>query len=202
MKLYYIRGACPLVPHIVLEWIGKPFEAQEVSRTEVKEPKFLAMNPTGQVPVLADGDLTLTQNASILEYLAELNPEARLLGETPRERAETRRWFGFCNSDLHRTFSIVFATPSYIAGAEGQAELIANTKKKVIGFFHIADKQLKGKKWLTGSRSIADPYLYTLMRWAKAKEMDLSDCVNLQAFFAHMEADPGVRAAVKAQGLN
>jgi glutathione S-transferase len=202
MKLYYIRGACPLVPHIVLEWIGKPFEAQEVSRTEVKEPKFLAMNPTGQVPVLADGDLILTQNASILEYLAELNPEARLLGETPRERAETRRWFGFCNSDLHRTFSIVFAAPSYIAGAEGQAELIANTKKKVIGFFHIADKQLKGKKWLTGSRSIADPYLYTLMRWAKAKEMDLSDCVNLQAFFAHMEADPGVRAAVKAQGLN
>ncbi|MEO6960059.1 MAG: glutathione S-transferase N-terminal domain-containing protein [Burkholderiaceae bacterium] len=202
MKLYYIPGACPLVPHIVLEWIGKPFEAQEVSRTEVKEPKFLAMNPTGQVPVLVDGNLTLTQNASILEYLAELNPKAKLMGETLQERAETRRWFGFCNSDLHRTFSIVFAAPSYIAGAEGQAELISNTKKKVIAFFRIADKQLAGKSWLTGARSIADPYLYTLLRWAKAKELDLSDCANLQAFFTRMNADSGVKTALKAQGLS
>jgi glutathione S-transferase len=201
MKLYSLPGACSLASHIVLEWIGKPYEAQLVSRTEIKEPAFIALNAIGSVPVLTDGDLTLTQSAAILEYLAELNPQAGLLGETTREKAETRRWLALCNSDLHRTFNLIFAAATYVTDPQAQADLTASAAKRVMMLFGVANQQLANKDYLTGSRSIADPYLYTIMRWAKAKNVDLSHLANLQPFFARMDADAGVQAALKAEGL-
>ncbi|UYO92126.1 glutathione S-transferase family protein [Pollutimonas sp. M17] len=203
MKLYYLPGACPLASHIALEWIGKPYETQAVGRDELKQAPFLSLNPLGAVPVLVDGDLTLTQSAAILEYLAELNPEAGLMPDTPRGRAEVRRWLGLVNADIHRTFANIFAA-GYFAGdsEEFQRKLSETSAAKLVQLFGVADKQLEGKDWIAGTRSVADPYLYTVLRWAKAKNVDLGSMKNLQAFHARMEADPGVQAALKAQGLS
>lgn len=202
MKLYYLRGACPLASHIVLEWIGKPYTIQLMGRDELKQPPYLALNPAGAVPTLVDGDFVLTQSAAILEYLAELNPELELLPDTVRERAEVRRWLGFCNADLHRTFALVFGVGHYTDDAATQEQLVAKTAAKLVQLFAIIDKQLEGKQWITGARSAADPYLYTLLRWAKAKNIDIANMKNLQAFYQSMEADKGVQAALLAQGLS
>ncbi|MFT0548224.1 glutathione S-transferase family protein [Allopusillimonas ginsengisoli] len=200
MKLYYLPGACPLASHITLEWIGKPYEAIKMSRDEIKQPEFLAKNPMGSVPVLEDGDFTLTQSAAVLEYLAELNPEAGLLPDSIRDRAEVRRWLGVCNSDIHRTFGNIFGVAALLSDEASQEELYKNSAAKLAGMFEIIEKQLEGNVWIAGARSIADPYLYTLLRWAKAKGVNVGS-KNLEAFYARMEADPGVQAALTAQGL-
>ena len=202
MKLYYLPGACPLASHIALEWIGKPYEIERVARDELKKPAFLALNPLGSVPVLVDGNHTLTQSSAILEYLADLNPSAELMPDTPQKRAEVRRWLGLINADIHRNFGIVFGVQYYTENPEFQKELIAKTSAKLLQFFELANAQLQDKDWIAPDRSIADPYLYTVMRWAKAKEIDLSSMANLQAFYQRMEADTGVQAALKSQGLS
>lgn len=201
MKLYYLPGACPLASHIALEWIGKPYETQEVSREEIKQPAYLALNPLGAVPVLVDGDFVLTQSAAILEYLAELSPEAGLMPDTPRERAEVRRWLGLCNADLHRTFGNIFAVKSLASTEQFQEELVSKSSAKLVQLFGVADQQLQGKEWIAGTRSVVDPYLYTLLRWAKGKNIDIGNMRNLQAFYERMEADAGVQEALRAQGL-
>jgi len=201
MKLYYMAGACPLATHIVLEWIGQPYEVEAVARDKLKSPEFLALNPVGSVPVFTDGDLVLTQSMAILEYLAEKYPEAGLMPATLEARAETRRWLAFVNADLHKSFSLVFGKASFTDDAGCQQQLAAGGSAKALQLFAILDRQLEGKDWITGTRSIADPYLYTVMRWARSLKMDLSGFKNLQAFFERMDADAGVQAAVKAQGL-
>src|SRR3546814_16520600 len=103
MKLYYLPGACPLAAHIILEWIGKPYELQLVTRAEIKEHAYLSLNPAGSVPVLRGGDFTLTQSAAIVEYLAELAPAAGLSGANVTQRCETRRGLGLYQFELHRT---------------------------------------------------------------------------------------------------
>lgn len=201
MKLYYFPGACPLATHIVLEWIGKPYETHRLTPEQTKEPEYLALNPLGAVPTLIDGDYVLTQSAAILEYVAELSPEFDLIGNTPRERAETRRWLGLCNADLHRTFAIIFGARDYSDDSAFQQILIDKTKARLQFVFSEANRQLTGKAWLTGKRSIADPYLYVLLRWARATGLDLSAQTNLMSFAARMDEDPGAQAAVRAQGL-
>src|SRR5690606_23749259 len=160
MKLYYLPGACPLASHIALEWIGKPYETHAVSRDELKQPAFLAMNPLGAVPVLQDEGLTLTQSSAILEYLAEKNPEANLLGKTIQERAETRRWLAFVNADIHRNFGVMFGVQRYADQESTQAEVRGKTAEVLKKLFTVANQQLAGKQWLTGTRSVADAYLY------------------------------------------
>lgn len=202
MKLYYFPGACPLVSHIVLEWIGKPYETERLTREQTKEPAYLKLNPAGAVPTLVDGDFVLTQSAAILDYLAELNPEAKLMGDTPRARAETRRWLGFCNSDVHRTFSLVFGAPYFSGGDEAIGKVLAaKAGEKLKSLFAILNDRLKGRDWLTGQRSVADAYLFVMLLWADAKQVTLPGMEELRRFQKRMQDDPGVQSALKSQGL-
>jgi glutathione S-transferase len=202
MKLYYAPGACSLADHIVLEWIGKPYEAVRVSRDDRKTPAYLAINPAGAVPVLEDDGWALTQNAAILNYLADANPEAGLGGDgTPRGRAEVNKGLAFSNSDLHPAFHPLFGTTAWL----GDGALVEKSKdlarEKLRGLFARMDAQLAGRDWLAGTRSIADPYLYVVLRWARAQGVDLSGLGNLERFFNAMQADPGVRRALEQEGL-
>jgi glutathione S-transferase len=203
MKLYYMPGACSLASHIVLEWIGKPYETHKLSREELKGPEFLKVNPLGAVPALTDGDWAITQNASILEYLAEQAPQSQLLGDgTARSRADVRRWLGFINSDVHKTFSMLFGAQRFLKDEGAQKELAGSASKLLTKLFAQLDTQLAGRPHLTGNEpSIADAYLYVVLRWAHAKEVDLSGLDNLAAFYKRMEENAGVKAALKAEGL-
>jgi len=69
----------------------------EVEQTWERRHEFLALNPTGEVPVLVEPDNTvLADSMAICEYLEELTPEPNLIGQRPYDRAEVRRlvaWF-------------------------------------------------------------------------------------------------------------
>ncbi len=201
MKLYYMSGACPLAAHIVLEWIGAPYETVEVKRDQLKSPGYLKLNPGGLVPALVDGDVVLTENVAILHYLAELHPQANLDGDgTPRSHAEVNRWLGFINSDMHQSFKPIFAPGRFLADEAQHEELAARAKDKLRGLFTLIETPLAQHAWLAGAqRSIADPYLYVLLRWAKAKAIDLSGLTHIESFFQHMDADSGVKAALRAE---
>lgn len=202
MKLYYSPGACSLADHIVLEWIGKPYEAVRASGDDRKTPAFLALNPAGAVPVLEDDGWVLTQNSAILNYLADLNPDAGLLGDgSLRGRAEVIKWLAVVNSDIHPAFKPLFGTLAWI----GDEALIAKGKDVARASLRVlfarVDAQLAGRDWVAGTRSIADPYLFVVLRWAKAMNVDLSGLGNLERFFNAMQADAGVRRALEQEGL-
>lgn len=203
MKLYYMPGACSLASHIVLEWIGKAYDTHKLSRDELKGPEFLKVNPLGAVPALVDGDFALTQNIAILEYLAEQAPQSKLLGDgSARSRADVRRWLGFINSDIHKTFSMIFGAQRYLNDEGPQRELAASASKQLTRLFALLDAQLGNKPYLAGAEpSVADAYLYVVLRWAHAKQVDLSGQDHLAAFFARMQENSGVKAALKAEGL-
>ena len=202
MKLYTSPGACSLADHIALQWTGAPFEAQVVSREQRRQPDFLALNPDGAVPVLQNGDWVLTQNAAILNYIADKFPEAKMGGDgSPESRAEVNRWLAFVNSDLHPAFKPIFGSTSYLGDQAFIEKSQDNARKQLRGMFERADAQLAGKDWLTGARSIVDPYLFVVTQWAKKTGVDLSGLDNLARFDARMAADPGVQAALKAEGL-
>jgi glutathione S-transferase len=202
MKLYYSPGACSLSDHIVLEWIGKPYEAIRVSREDRQKPEYLAINPSGAVPALAMDGWVLTQNAAILNYLADSHPEAGLGGDgSARSRAEVNRWLGVANADIHPAFHPLFGSTAYLE----DPDVIERTKQaaatKLRGLFARVDRQLEGRDWIAGGRSIADPYLFVVTRWARALGIDLSGFDNLARFFDSMLGDAGVQRALAQEGV-
>ena len=111
------------------------------------------------------------------------------------------RWLAFVNSDLHPAFKPIFGSTSYLGDQALIEKSQDNARKQLRGMFERADAQLAGKDWLTGARSIVDPYLFVVTQWAKKTGVDLSGLDNLARFDARMAADPGVQAALKAEGL-
>ncbi|MBH2009945.1 MULTISPECIES: glutathione S-transferase family protein [Thermomonas] len=202
MKLYSSPGACSLTDHIVLQWIGAPFEVQLVSREQRNTPEFRAINPAGAVPALQVGDWVLTQNSAILHYLTDRFPEAGLCGDgSPESRAEVNRWLAFVNADLHPAFKPLFGATAYLEDPALIDKSHAAARTQLRSLFERANAQLAGRDWLAGGRSIADPYLFVVTQWAKKTGVDLSGLDNLARFDARMAADPGVQAAMKAEGL-
>jgi len=194
MKLYYSPGACSLADHIALEWTGQSYEAVRVSREERKLPAYLKINPAGAVPAFEQDGWVLTQNAAILNYLADSYPEAKLGGDgTAKSRAEVNRWLALVNSDIHPSFHPLFGTTAYLGDEAAIEKTKDAARTKLRSLFERVDQQLEGKDWLTGSRSIADPYLFVTLRWAKSLNLDLSGLTNLERFFKHIHADAAVQ---------
>jgi glutathione S-transferase len=200
MQLYYMPGACSLADHIVLEWVGAEYGLVEMNHESIKAPEYLSLNPGGSVPVLKHGGFVLTQNVAILHYLAELYPFAHLLGgHAPRARAEVMRWLAFLNSDVHKAFQPLFVYNRLIEEDPWAAGLVTVARRKIRGYLERLDQQLEGSDWITDARSVADPYLFVILRWSAAMEIDLNGLRNLAAFAKRMYAEVGVRAALLSE---
>src|SRR5690606_11221977 len=139
-RLYYAVGACSLAPHIVLEWIGAPYEAIKV---QFGSPELLAVNPAGAVPTLQEDDgWLLTQAGAILDYLAQKHPEAGLSGGAgARARAEAHRWSAFLTSDVHAAFWPIFMPQRYTTQSDeaAKAAVVEAGQKLVARQFSILD---------------------------------------------------------------
>lgn len=202
MKLYYTPGACSLASHIVLEWIGKPYELQKVSIHPPKSPELLQVNPQGAVPVLEEDGWVLTQNMAVLNYLADSCAASGLCGDnSPRYRARVNHWLAFLNSDVHTAFKPLFGATQYL----GDATVIEHTKqqasKTIVRLLTVVNQQLEQTDYLTGAPSMADAYLYVVLRWTASLAIDISALTALQRFVDRMEADAGVKKALEMEGL-
>lgn len=200
MKLYYFPGACALASHIVLEWVGASYETIRMSLQSVKQPVYLALNANGTVPLLLDDEFSLTETVAILGYLADLYPRARLVGDgTPRGRAEVIRWLAFLNSDVHKAFKPIFVPARYLPDPSSAEALAATARGRVREYFERIDAQLRGRDWLTGERSLADPYLFVISRWNARTGVHVEDLQNLARFMARMQDDPAVQRAIEQE---
>jgi glutathione S-transferase len=200
MKLFYSRGTCSLAPHIVLHEAALQADLQKVDiKAKMLEGggDFTQVNPKGYVPVLQlDNGEFLTENGVILQYLADLKPQSGLApaaGTLGRYRL--MEWLSFISSELHKAYSPLFAptTPE---------EYRAIVKHKLAQRLGYIDQKLAGKQYLMGDTfTVADAYLFVVVNWSRAMQVDLTAFPNLQAFQQRVAHRPAVQAAMKAEGL-
>ncbi len=194
-KLLYHTGACSLAPHIVLEWIGAPYETQSV---EYGSAELLALNPSGAVPTLIEDDgWILTQAGAILHYLAHKHPQADLAGDaSPRGAAELDRWSSFFTGDLHPSFYPIFMPYRYTTSEDQtQREAVQEAGRKLVRRqLGILNAQLEGKDWVLGKRSVIDAYAFPMIRWARKLLADgIAEWPNVQALHDRMAADEAAK---------
>ncbi len=65
------------------------------------------------------------------------------------------------------------------------------------------NESLKDDQWICGARfTIADAYLFTVLRWARAVKLNLEGLDHIASYMERVAARPAVAAALKAEGLN
>jgi glutathione S-transferase len=200
MKLYYAPGACSLASHIALQESGLPYETEKVD-LKVKQTAggtdFNAINPKGYVPALIlDSGETLTEGSALLAYIGELAPSARLIMPAgTMGNFRVREWLAFIGTELHKNFGPLFRPTTPEATREAALEML----RRRLGFVSDA---LTGKPYLTGEQfTVADAYLYTVLRWAVPLKIDLSPWPQLTAFMTRVTARPAVQSTLTAEGL-
>lgn len=200
MKLYYSPGACSLAPHIVATEAGIPLELVKVdvrSKTVAREGDFWDINPKGYVPALVlDDGAVLTEGPAIIQYLADLAPGAGLAPANGSfERVRLQEALNYLTSEIHKSYSPLFNPDALPAVRE---ERLAYLKRR----YALIERQLEGRKYLLGDRfTVADAYLFTLTRWARAVKLDLSGFANLEAFQKRVGGRKAVLEAMHAEGL-
>lgn len=200
MKLYYVPGACSLAPHIVLREAGIEAELVRVDlskQTTADGANFADINPRGYVPVLElpNGE-HLTENAAILQYLADRSPHAALAPSGPGlERYRLQEWLSFCGSELLKTIGPLF-NPALHDSV--RRELVARLSVR-LGW---ADSQLGGRNFVLGERfSVADAYLFAVLGMLRLVGLNLADWPALAAHSIRVGSRPAVQAALKAEVL-
>jgi glutathione S-transferase len=202
MKLYYSPGACSLAPHIALREAERTFELERVdlrSHRTASGVDYLHINPKGYVPALQlDGpqSMILTENAAILQYIADLVPEHRLAPPSGTfARYSLQEWLSFIGGEIHKPFGWLFHpdTPALT-----QQRVRAKLGQR---FLYISEVLIDRAFTMGETFTVADCYLYALLRWCERFDLDLQIWPNLDDYYLRIQQRPTVQAALGAEGL-
>ena len=209
LKLYFGPGACSFVPHALLETSGAPFEAVLVKlhKQENLGDEFRAINPRGQVPVLVDDGVVITQILAIVGYLDAKLPQANILPRDPLARARVTETLAWMNNTAHPTFTHVFMPYKFVDGDAEQAAVKAHNARRFRGMLGeieaMAQKmQAEGRAFLFGEHfGPVDAYALTLLRWGGFAGIEPQTFPALWEHVQRIAQLPGVARAIERERL-
>jgi glutathione S-transferase len=205
MKLFTMPGTCALSVHIVLEWIGAPYDIEVMTRGANTSAAYLAVNPSGQVPALQLNEgRVLTEAAAILTYLSDVTPEANLGngGSDPITRYELAQLLSYLTGEVHVAFKPYFSPQRFLSDETQFKALQTQAFAVLTPMLDVLEKRLGNANFiLNDRRSVADPYLYVLLRWVDNARTGIAPFPALARFRGAMEADAGVQRALRLQGM-
>jgi glutathione S-transferase len=211
LQLHYDSGTAAMIPHVLLEELGVPYERVLVQRAQQdhRKPDYLKLNPNGLIPVLVDGDLVLYETAAIVLHLCDTHPGARLapsLG-TP-ERAHFYKWLAWLTNTLQATLLVYFYPERWVreGHADGAAEVKAKAQERIAPMLDQLDALVAGSggPWVAGAAfSALDPYVFTLCRWTRNfTQGKARDRAHLGPYLQRVSERPSVQRVFAIEGIS
>lgn len=214
IRLHFYPSTAAMVPHILLEELGVPYERVLVDRANDahKSPEYLALNPNGLIPVLVDGDLVLYETAAICLHLADAHPQAGLMpAPGSSERAHAYKWLMWLTNTLQATLIVYFYPHRWVEeGSAAQNEVRAMAKRRVGELLDQLDAELArhGGPWFMGeAHSLLDAYVFTLCRWTRHFSDDSAvrparERLHLGPYLQRMLERPALQRVMANEGLS
>lgn len=165
-----------LRPWLALKRAGAAFTETIITLREVGVTEEIARHsPSGKVPVLRDGDLTLWDSLAICEYAAEKFPQAKLWPDDPVARALGRS----AAAEMHAGFPSLRGECPMDLTLTTHAELseaTANDIHRIVRLWHDLRARYKTEgDYLLGQWSIADAFYTPVATRFRGYGVRLSD---------------------------
>jgi glutathione S-transferase len=196
MDLYFSPLACSLATRIALYEAGAEANYLEVDpKTKLVQSDgsdFRTINPLGLVPTLrTDDGLVLTENAAILQYVADRFPQAGIATGPGIERSRLHQWLCFIGTELHKGLFVP------MLDSKAPPEMKIYILGKGLSRLDYLEKYLAGREFLLDHFSVADAYLVTVINWTMATPpIELAKWPNVKSYYERLRARPSIARAV------
>ena len=196
MELYFSPLACSMATRVALYEAGGSAIYREVdpkTKTVLAEGSdFRKVNPLGLVPTLrTDDGVVLTENAAILQYVAEQLPQAGLGAADGLEHSRLQQWLCFIGTELHKSLFVP------LLDRKAAPEVKAYVLEKYLSRLDYLENYLKGRDYLLDHFSVADAYLVTVINWTMATPpIELAKWPVLKAYYERLRTRPSVAKAI------
>lgn len=203
MKLYNSVGPNPHVVRMFMaeRGIEIPTEDIDIMVGANRQPDYLDKNPHGQSPALFldDGSL-ITEITAICEYLDETNPGDSLIGSTPEERAQTRRWTRWVDLKIVEPMTTAFRGAEGLPMFKDRMRCLPEASDGLKAFTQdniaFLDKQMAGRDYVAGDKfTLADILLFCFLAFGEQVGQPLNrDFKNVAAWFDKVSKRESVKA--------
>jgi glutathione S-transferase len=207
MKLYEFPPTRSIRARWTLQELGVPFESITVNMLagEHKSPEFLKINPAGKLPVLIDGDLTLTESLAIVIYLGEKYLDHGFVPKDLGQRAEMNKWLLFAATELEQPLWRIARNTAVYPEEKRIAADVVRAREDFVSMAPVLDEHLKARQFLVGDTvTIADFVMAYTLDWANEIQL-LESFPRLQAYMTRMyqrpNAAPRIATAFASLGI-
>ena len=180
---------------------GLPFERRrlDVKGGENKSAAYLAVNPMGKIPALADGELRLWESNAINWYAAEKS--SRLLPSSIAGRAQVQRWLFFQAQHVTPACVTVFrATNARVQAYWKPAidpQATEAARRELARYLPVLEAALDGRDWLERDFSLADVAYAPHFALIDEGGFDFSPYPRLRKWLDRLLARPAWREAAE-----
>lgn len=182
-------GHCHRV-ELMLSFLNIPFETIDLDMANGahKADAYLKISPLGQVPVIDDDGVTLSDSNAILTYLVETySKDYNWTGRTALEKAQVQRWLSVAAGEI--AYGPCAARLVTVFGASIDH---AGSVAKAHSLFKVMDAALNGATFLVNERiTLADVAGYSYIAHAPEGGVSLEAYPNIRAWLKRIEAQPG-----------
>jgi glutathione S-transferase len=156
---------------------------------EARSADFKKINEMGEVPVLVDGDLTLTQSGVILEHIAAKTGQ---LGGRPEDRQEIQRWLFWDNHKLSTQIGTTRFLMNFLPPEKRPEAVIPFLQGRLKAAYAILNDHLAARDWIVGDGpSIADLSCCGYLFYPEPFGFDRKDWPHIDVWLARIAALPG-----------
>ena len=197
MQLYYASGTISVAVAIALEEAGLDYEAIKIdfASKEQTSPAYAQINPKSRVPALAVDGGILTETGALLEYIADIAPDAGLRPSDPILLARMREVMYYLASTMHVNHAHKMRGSRWASKTSSYKDMQAKVPQTMAdSCAHLSQYGLRGPFVLGDRLSLADCYLYVVCTWLQGDGVTLADFPKIQSFMAAMEQRDSVRA--------
>jgi glutathione S-transferase len=161
---------------------------------ENRKPEYLAVNPMGKIPALADGAVRLWESNAINWYAAEKSPAAHLIPASPADRASVLRWLLFQTGHVTpacvQVFRATHARVQEFWQTKGDPQAAEAARKELARYLPVLEQALTGAEWLAGAFSLADVAYVPHLVLIEQGGFDFSPYPRVRSWLARLQARP------------
>jgi len=157
---------------------------------ETRGEAFRALNPMGEVPVMADGDVTLTQSGVMQMYVTEQT--GKFGGDTPDEAREIMRWMFWDNHKLSSQAGMTRFLMNFLPEAKRPEGVIPFMQGRLKAAYTTLNAHLAGRDWIVGEGlTNADLSCCAYLFYPEPFGFDRTDWPEIDRWLSNIEGLPG-----------